>query len=369
MFPKRLITLVFSFGLLLFAKSSAAQITITATDLGQYYKVGNIITQSFDTLSEMAMLDIGMPGGGNTWDFSQVPFSATTLLQMVLDPTATPGAADFSDANRSIFFEIEDEDGKSDAYNYLSLTNDGVDFLGTWGVANVDGETLITKITYNPVQQISPLPLTLNDAWSYQGTQTINTIFDGMNVPFSSNEVNNTYEVDAYGTLILPDGTNEAALRVKQILISEFEIVPGFAFVDSTLNFLFLTQSGTTVSIEAESVNMPDQGMIQGSLTWSSSSAVSSTQNLEVLGFKLPAIIPNPVQLNTMVDYTLPAATTIQISLFDQRGRLVQTLFNGRQEAGANRVELAVENLANGPYYLSLMAQKGVITRKIIVQH
>lgn len=369
MFPKRFITLVFSFSLLLFSKPSSAQITITASDLGQHYKVGNIITQSFDTLSEIATLDIGMPGGGNTWDFSKVPLSVTTQLQMVLDPTSTPGVVDFSNANRSIFFELEDEDGKSDAYNYLNLTNDGIDFLGTWGVTSVDGETLITKITYNPVQQISPLPLTLNDTWSYQGTQTINTVLDGMNFPFSSDEVNNTYEVDAYGTIILPDGTNEAALRIKQILISEFELIPGFAFVDSTLNFLFLTQSGTTLSIEAESINMPDQGMIQGSLTWSSSSAVTSTENLEVLGFKLPAIIPNPIRQNTMVDYTLPAATAIQISLFDQRGRLVQTLFNGQQGAGPNRVELEVTNLANGLYYLSLMAQKGVITRKIMVQH
>lgn len=368
MFPKRLITLFLSFSLLLLVKSGYTQIIITASDLGNYYKIGNVITQKFDTLAESVMIDIGMPGGGNTWDFRSVPFSETSQLQMVLDPATTPGTSAFSNANRSIFFEIKDEDGNSDAYNYFSLTNDGVDFLGTYGITEADGETLITQITYNPVQQTSPLPLKFNDTWSYQGKESIKVILDGMSNPFGENDVNNTYEVDAYGTLLLPDGTNEAALRVKQVLVTKIELFPGFPLIDSTLNFLFLTQTGAIASVEAESINEPSQGMIQGNLNWSSSSAVSSTSNLEAKGFKLLEVAPNPVKQNTMIDYTVPEATSIRLNLFDQNGRLVKMLFNGRQEVGPNRVELNIEDLASGQYYLSLLAQNSVLTRKVIVQ-
>ncbi|MEM6378520.1 MAG: T9SS type A sorting domain-containing protein [Bacteroidota bacterium] len=367
MYQNRLSTIL-CFCLFFTASISYAQITITNSDLTQYYQIGSVVTFNLDTMDTNVMLDIGSPGGGNTWDFSNVQQNLISEQQMILDPAGTPGAANYGDANIAIFFDFQDEEGSGSIYNYLDFDATGINFLGSYSTVQVDGSTSVTTTTYNPVERTLSLPLAFNDTWSYQGKLAITTTFGGASFPINESDESNTYQVDAYGTLTFPDGSSEAALRVRQLTTSTSELIPNFPITSTSLSFLFITKSGATLSVDAVNENAANQGMILGSLSWTTSSGVSSTKDLETLGYSLPAISPNPVSRNTMIDYSVPETGNIRISLFDQNGRMVKSVFNGRQLAGGNRVELDVTDLAAGQYYLSLIAKEGILTRKVVVQ-
>ena len=121
------------------------------------------------------------------------------------------------------------------------------------------------------------------------------------------------------------------------------------------------------MSVSADDHTASNSGTVTGSLQWNSSSAVSSTRDLEASGFELAELAPNPVTQDTRISYTLPEAENIRISLFDIQGKLVKSLYNGRQASGLHQLPLAVDDLPSGQYYLSLIARGGVITKKVVV--
>ena len=68
------------------------------------------------------------------------------------------------------------------------------------------------------------------------------------------------------------------------------------------------------------------------------------------------SIFPNPCNPETTIEYALPEAANIRISIFNVNGQLVQTIINGTNEAGYHRVKWRGTNqfgqiLASGVYW------------------
>lgn len=349
---------------------ASAQISITANDVAGFYAIGNILTERFDTLDGTLLLDIGMPGGGNTWDFSgQMHLSEEPETQMIVDPATTPAAADFQGATTSLFFNFEEDGTTGSLYTYLALQNDFLVFLGSSGSSSVEGSSLNSTITYDPNENLFEFPISYEDSWMYEGKQIIQTTFDGVPLPASEDNLKNTSVVDAHGTLIFPDGSSADALRIKQTSITSLEIIPGFPVVDTSTNFTLITKTGTIMSIGySGSGEAPDQGTIRGSLSWSTSGMASSVVDLEAEGFRLEAPQVHPVRTASLVKYALPESENIRISLFDMQGREVRVLASGRQAAGEHTLQLDAAALTSGAYFMSLMAKKSVLTQKVIIQ-
>jgi hypothetical protein len=358
-------------GLSLFVlTSTTAQITITSNDVAGYYTIGNVISERFDTLPGTLMIDIGAPGGGNTWDYSGISSISDVIeTQMVVDPATTPNAADFPGATAALFFEIEEEGVTGSLYTYLALQNDLLLFLGNSGSSTFEEATLTSKITYDPNEQALKFPVNFGDSWSYEGKQTLQSSIDGEPLPPQEDDLENTSVVDAYGTLIYPDGSSAPALRIKEVSVTSGEVIPGFPVVDTSTNYTFITKTGNilTVSYTGDGTG-PDQGMIEGSISWSISGMASSVVDLEAEGFRLEAPQVHPVRESSLVKYTLPESENIRISLFDIQGREVKVLANGLQAAGEHTIQLDATDLSSGAYFMSLMARKAVITQKVIVQ-
>jgi len=76
---------------------------------------------------------------------------------------------------------------------------------------------------------------------------------------------------------------------------------------------------------------------------------------------------PNPFRTQATIEYTLPEAKEVRITVYDVLGRRVSVLENGRKEAGRHRVTLDGDRLASGVYFGRLRVGKKTLTQKITV--
>lgn len=67
------------------------------------------------------------------------------------------------------------------------------------------------------------------------------------------------------------------------------------------------------------------------------------------------------------IKYTLPGRGMVNISVFNSKGALVKTAFNGYQNAGINSVLIRANELSSGIYYLRMSANNNTISEKFIV--
>ncbi len=366
-------TTVFSF-FMLSALPLAAQISITFSDINSYYTIGNVLTTQFDEdfdsdVFNTFMYNIGQTGGGNTWDFQSVELLGSED-QMVIAPGDAFNPEAFPDANFVTKIEFSDDEGSGSIFNFMHITNNQLSTLGSTGEFQSDDGDFQNIGTYSPTRPIYNFPISFEDDWSYTGTFTSQTIFGGMNLPATPSTVERSAVVDAFGTLILPNGKSAQAIRIREVSTISTEVVPGFPTSTTDVSFTFITKDGDILTIDAEETGMdiPSQGTIEGNLSWTSTNAASSVRDINAWGFQLNEIQPNPAQEQAQLQYYLPEAEQVKVLLFDQYGKLVRTLQQGQQVAGDHIFTFDVEELASGVYYTSLLARGGVITKKLLVQ-
>lgn len=89
-------------------------------------------------------------------------------------------------------------------------------------------------------------------------------------------------------------------------------------------------------------------------------------------GFSLSQNYPNPFNLSTVINYTLPRRSAVEIMIFNQLGQRVATLVNESQAAGSHRVIWRGRNssgqvVASGVYFYSIQTENHVDSRKMIL--
>ena len=76
---------------------------------------------------------------------------------------------------------------------------------------------------------------------------------------------------------------------------------------------------------------------------------------------------PNPFNASVTLDFTLPQAGDITISVFDVTGKTVATLFDGPHSSGTGTVTWNAENIPSGVYFARLESGGAVQTRKLLL--
>ena len=88
--------------------------------------------------------------------------------------------------------------------------------------------------------------------------------------------------------------------------------------------------------------------------------------------YALFANFPNPFNPSTSIEYALPEAATVELSVFDILGQRVHTLVSGWQVAGFYRLawdgrNRAYRAVASGVYFYRLETGGGVKVGKLIL--
>ncbi len=76
---------------------------------------------------------------------------------------------------------------------------------------------------------------------------------------------------------------------------------------------------------------------------------------------------PNPFNPGTVIRYALPSAGQVEITIFNNLGQKITTLFSERQQAGMHEVEWQAANMASGVYYYSIKTADTYQVRKMVL--
>jgi len=83
--------------------------------------------------------------------------------------------------------------------------------------------------------------------------------------------------------------------------------------------------------------------------------------------YNLQQNFPNPFNPTTTFIFSLPAAESLSLKIYDVLGRLVETVFQGKMMAGEHRLEYNGSNLASGVYFYRLDTENYAASRKMLL--
>ena len=320
--------------------TALAQITINSSDVANMFAIGNTATIHEDTLQ--SNFDIGSPGGGNNWNFTNLQSNLMVTLESI-DPATSPYISDFPTANICNYSSSTIGGNFSEIWTYSKL-NGQFDVLGNAAVSSaLPG--FVTTISYDPYRRQYEHPFTFNSQWSDTYTQTISV----NGTPINSSSVTISTLVDAYGTMTIPGGASYEALRIREELT-----ISGI----TSVNFSFISKNGAQVNVNAVSSNPPNSGIISVDGTTYYDGLVSSVEQINEIpnGFTLNQNYPNPFNPNTNIQYSIPEASFVELKVYDVLGNEVATLVDAEQNAGVYKADFSGSDLASGLYIAKITA-------------
>ncbi len=92
------------------------------------------------------------------------------------------------------------------------------------------------------------------------------------------------------------------------------------------------------------------------------------TSNNEIANkFTLKQNYPNPFNPSTIIEFSVPSAGDVSITVFDAAGREVAVLVNGHRERGNYAVQFSAVNLSSGIYFYKLKSEGFEETKKMLM--
>jgi hypothetical protein len=80
-------------------------------------------------------------------------------------------------------------------------------------------------------------------------------------------------------------------------------------------------------------------------------------------------VYPNPVNMTANINLNLANTANVTVEVYTVSGALVSTTNQGKLAAGKNVIVLDAANLADGMYFVKVIAGESIITKKITVAH
>jgi len=143
---------------------------------------------------------------------------------------------------------------------------------------------------------------------------------------------------------------------LKHTITDTIRMDPGFA---DPVNGDFTIPAGSLLLTYGS-----DGGPI-GDKRWTNNASAVEQPGLQPEGFILAQNYPNPFNPATAITFTLPAAQTVRLAVYDARGREVALLASGQYSAGNHRIDYAANGLSSGLYFYKLTAAGRSWTKKM----
>ena len=299
------------------------------------------VTVSADT----AGIFEGIPGPGQTWDFSNISLLNDPVTVVTGDPAFGSGSSNFPGA--SLVTVVEN------AYTYVKA--EGNSYF-TMGVFTQDA---IRK--YTDMQKLMEYPFSFSSSFA-DDYKCYTTLQDG---EIRSNG-NVTVTADAWGTLVLPSGTYSNALRIKTVINNTDSILFGGGFVFGSTNTTYSWYvSGTKVPVFSISYFVGDFGDLKSvSYVTQSSTGIEHHSGIAD-GYTLEQNFPNPFNPSTTIDFSISRQGFTSLKVYDMLGKEVAVLVNGNLGAGAYSATFDAAALPSGVYFYKLETEGFTSVKKM----
>ncbi len=335
-----------------------AQITITGDELASQLRVGVSSVEYVDTTDRM--LDIGTAHSiNNYWDFSQAGFIPTvTYMEIVHYAFDSPYYSDFPQSSRAIVVgAIENHEGNI-LWMHVGMENDALVYYG-FGMTTETRTGDVTFISQNlPAEDEAMYPMTYGSYWTYSFVQhdIARTVFG----EFAEDvDVDVTCTVDAAGTLVLPNGDEVQALRIREVRNYVFDELDGEDEITEVV-YTFCTDDGREVSLSVYD-GQPSSGVVLADAAlWCNDGVVDVEDDIvdnEIPSqFGLKQNYPNPFNPTTTIEYSITENSNVKIKVYDILGNEVATLQDGFLNAGNYKATFNADNLPSGNYFVRIQA-------------
>ena len=327
-----------------------------------------------------ATVEMGAPGGNNTWDFSALEEQFVFDFQLI-DVEDSPYADSFAVANAVTYFSFSDTSlgFASETWGYTLISDgsgdyeEGIHSLGGATLTDSEDGPITTFFRSIPGDFSFKTPLNFGDEWVSEDSVFTTTVFGEFSLGTGATSTV-TRTVDAWGTMLLPGGESVEALRVKEVDVQEAAPFPGLppsVFTDIT--YIFVGKNGETVSVGKDDGTAADTGSLTGFASYFNfdGNPTSGTNveepGLAEQGFRLEQNFPNPFTRESTITFMLDEAGPVALSVYDLLGREVDTLVNGFKAAGKHTLSYTPSELSGGVYLYKLTTPQGTQVRSMTV--
>jgi uncharacterized protein (TIGR02145 family) len=84
--------------------------------------------------------------------------------------------------------------------------------------------------------------------------------------------------------------------------------------------------------------------------------------------FELNQNYPNPFNSETIINYNLPLACHVKLTIYNIKGEEIATLLDGHRSPGNHSITWTADNVSNGLYFYQLQAGSTHLMKKMIIQ-
>lgn len=302
----------------------------------------------------------GNSGSNQNWSFAGISRLDSSVSTWVASGS-TPYAAQFPTSNVASTSDNQE-------YSYYSTSSSNILYNGNGSAFQVN--------SYNNPETIMQYPFTYSSSFS----DTYSSVYNnGVSNSYLNGTINSTG--DAWGTLVLPNGTFSNALRVKNVSVHRDSTnIGGIANVlnfTSTAYTWFIPNRKFPVFeiryILAEISGIPP---IRSKFVFYSpdnpSIGITQINTIITDEYTLSQNYPNPFNPSTKIKFDIAAGERISVSpvkltVYDQLGKEIATLVNENLSPGSYEYNWNAGNLAGGIFYYTLSAGNFSDTKKMIL--
>jgi hypothetical protein len=223
-------------------------------------------------------------------------------------------------------------------------TNDVADYTC---IASIDGQTVtstskVAKLEFKDLPEMAP-----------QGNTEISVLFD-TDVLFVVNYIKGTEPL-----------TVEWTFNGEVVKAGDWSIYDGELLLQYSVDSAKINQSGEYIcKLENECASYEVVFTLDVT-KWGETNGVNDNNTT----LSLSDATPNPVVNTTTIQFTMAETAHATLTIYDESGRAVDTLFDGVAQAGTTAITFNVNDhdLTSGVYFYTLETANGVSQNKLII--